>query len=402
MSKVAIFTGVVCLIAFIGELGTTIYLSEFPELAQVFGGSSTLIKFSVTIYFIGIIIGTVLSGPLSDIYGRQHILTFFLTLFISSSLLCAFSSSIYPFLVGRFLGGIGAAGAPIISLSISAEYFKGEVYNKITSLILTIIALSPGVAPLIGSVMFKMGGWQMIFYFLAFIGILALGLSYYTKLEHHINHREAKETFHEYLFFLRHPFFFYYLIMIGSLYGAFYAFIVISPYIFRSHYGWSILEFASVGLVLAIGNGLGPLIAKALIKKIGNRKIIFSGLVIIAISVSMFLFANWLPNGIWVLSVAMLFIIGESLISACLTLKAIKADPRFTGLASSLVLLGKMGTAALVLVAILFFPETIATVSYFIMAALLICIFGYFKIRKAFRYLPPKEKRSTYLDSPPS
>ncbi len=130
-----LFTVVVCSIAFIGEIGTTIYLPQFPELAQIFAVSSTFIKFSVTIYFMGIILGTALSGPLSDIYGRQHILTFFLALFISANLLCAFSPSIYPFLIGRFLGGIGAAGAPIIALSLSAEYFKGETYNKITSLI---------------------------------------------------------------------------------------------------------------------------------------------------------------------------------------------------------------------------------------------------------------------------
>lgn len=286
--------------------------------------------------------------------------------------------------------GIGAAGAPIISLSISAEYFKGETYNKITALVLTIIALSPGIAPVLGSVLFKISGWQMIFYFLAIIGILALGLSYYTKLEHHINYRQAKDTFREYLFFFRHPFFCYYLLMIGSLYGAFYAFIVLSPYIFRNHYGWSIMEFTTVGLVLAIGNGLGPLITKSLINKIGNWKIIFSGLVIVAMALAILLFVGFLPNGVWVLIAALLFIIGESLISACLTLKAIKTDPRFTGIASSLVLLAKMGTAALVLVVILLFPETIMTVNYFILTALLICIFGYFKIRKAFKYLPPK------------
>ncbi len=383
MSKGFLFTGVVCFIAFIGEIGTTIYLPEFPELAQIFAVSSTFIKFSVTIYFMGIIVGTVLSGPLSDIYGRQHILNFFLALFISSSLLCAFSSSIYPFLAGRFLGGVGAAGAPIIALSISAEYFKGEAYNKITSLVLTIIALSPGVAPIIGSIIFKTLGWQMIFYFLAFIGILALGLSYYAGIEHHINRREPKDTLREYLFFLRHPFFSYYLIMIGILYGAFYAFVVISPYIFRSHYGWTILEFTSVGLLLAIGNGLGPLIAKAFLKKTGSRTLIFIGLIIIAIALGMLFFADLFSNGLWVLILATFFIIGESLISACLTLKAIKTDPRFTGLASSLVLLGKMGSAGLVLVVVLLFPENITTVNYFILLALVICIFAYLKIRKS-------------------
>ncbi|MBI2707304.1 MAG: MFS transporter [Proteobacteria bacterium] len=383
MSELFKFTFVVCFIAFLGDIGTTIYLPVFPELNQMFAVSSTLIKFSITIYYIGILLGTIFSGPLSDTYGRQHTLNFFLGLFIASSVLCAFSSVIYPFLAGRFLQGIGAAGAPIIALSISADYYKDAVYNKIVSFILVTIAIGPGSAPLIGGVIFKLFGWQMIFYFLAFMGILALGLSYYVKIEHRIERQELTKTLHEYLFFLRHPFFRYYWIMIGILYGAFYAFIVISPYVFRDHYGWSILEFASAGLLLAIANGLGPLFNKTLIEKIGSDKIILSGLTIVTTTLCLFLFAERLSHGIWLLILAASFIIGCNLIAACLTLKAIKVDPNFTGLASSIIILGKMLSAALVLIAVLFFPENIWTINYFFLTALLVCIPVYLKIRKA-------------------
>src|ERR1700722_15027157 len=144
-------TLMICFIPLISFIGGTIYAAAFPELSLIFNVSSTLIKFSLTIYFIGMILGTILAGLLSDLYGRLFVLVFFLALFCLSSLFCGFSLSIDWFLVGRFFQGIASAAGPIITISFVADYFEGESYKKYISYILIMLGIGPGFAPIIGS-----------------------------------------------------------------------------------------------------------------------------------------------------------------------------------------------------------------------------------------------------------
>lgn len=372
----------VCFISFLGFIGGTIYLAAFPELSETFSTSATLIKFSLTIYFIGLILGTIFSGPLSDTYGKPLILRLFLLLFISSSLLCALSPSIPWFLTGRLLQGIGNAGGPIVVTAAVASQYKGLIYNKIITYILIMFALGPGAAPILGSFILLYFDWRTIFYFLTLSGMLAFGMSFYLKISEDRETRKIVEALREYHFFIKDPTFRYYLLMIGVLYGAFYAFAVTSPYIFRLHYGWSITEFAWVGVAIAIGNSLGSFLNEKLIEKIGSRKVLLTGLTIIALSILMLFLMGTTTHGVWLLILLCLFMVGGNLTSSFLTEKAIKVDIGFTGISSSLVNLSKVTLASLILILVLFLPETIQSVNFFLGVAFLICVLGYIRVRK--------------------
>lgn len=381
MSETSRFTFFVSFIAFLGFIGGTAYLAAFPDLGKTFEVSPAFIKLSLTLYFVGLILGSLFSGPLSDIYGRKPILMSFLLLFICSSLLCALSPSISWFLVGRLLQGIGNSGGPIIVIATVADKYTGKTYYKILSFILIMLALGPGVAPILGSFILHFFEWRMIFYIFAFLGIIEIIMAYSMGIAPPRKRREIKETLHEHLVFLKNPLFRYYWIMVGVLYGAFYAFAVMSPYIFLIHYKWSTLDFAWVGLSLAFGNGLGVFLENELIEKLGSYNIIFTGLMSMSIALlTLFLLGSPL-HGEWLLLLATLFMIGANLTSSCLTAEAVKIDAQFTGIGSSLINLSKTLHACLVLYLAIFLPETIQVVTFFLLAAFLICVLGYLKIR---------------------
>jgi DHA1 family bicyclomycin/chloramphenicol resistance-like MFS transporter len=381
MAETFKFILMICFIPLVSFLGGTIYSGAFPELSLVFDASPTLIKFSLTIYFLGMIFGTILSGLLSDLYGRLYILVFFLILFCLSSLFCGFSVSIVWFLVGRFFQGMGSAAGPIIIISLVADQFDGPHYKKLVSYVLIMVGIGPGLAPIIGSFILHFFDWRSIFYFLTILGILALGLVFSVGIKKRVSHQGLQEALQEYISFIKHPFFRYYCLIISVLYGAFNAILVICPYIFRLHYGWSIVEFAWVGLALAIGDSLGAFLNDQFHEKAGSKRIVLAGLAISAVALVLLILVELPSDGLWFLGITTLFVIGGNLTAASLTTNAIKLNSHFTGIASSLVYLTKFMLCSIVLVLVLFFPASLLTINLFIFSALLISLFGYLKIR---------------------
>lgn len=369
-------------IPLISFLGGTIYEGAFPELSLIFDVSATLIKFSLTIYFIGMIFGTILSGLLSDLYGRLYILMFFLILFSISSVFCGFTVSIEWFLVGRFFQGVGSAAGPITIISLIADRFEGASYRKLVAYVLIMVGIGPGLAPILGSFILHFFDWKGIFYFLTILGLLALGLVLSVGIKKRVHQQGLKGALQQYTIFINHPYFSYYCLIIGVLYGAFNAIILICPYIFRLHYGWSIVEFSWVGLALAFGDGLGAFLNKILVGKTESKKIVLTGLSISSVALVLLFFIGLPHYGIWFLAMTTLFVIGANLTAASLTTDAIKLTPQFPGIASSLVYLSKFIICSIVLVLILFFPASLFTINLFILLGLLFSFYGYLRIRK--------------------
>lgn len=376
------FLLMICFVPFLSFIGGAIYTSAFPELGLVFNASSTLIKFSLTIYFIGMILGTILSGPLSDLYGRLYILVFFLILFFLSSVFCGFSTSIFWFSAGRFFQGLASAAGPIIIISLVADQFEGPEYNKYMAYVLIMIGIGHGVAPIIGSFILHFFDWRSIFYFLMIASLLALWIIFSVGVEKKVTRPEVKEVLLEYFASIKNPFFRYYCLIIGVFYGAINAIIMISPYIFRLHYGWSIVEFAWVGLALAIGDSMGAFFNDILLAKRGSQKIVITGLVLSGIALVMLLLIELPLKGIWFLLMITLFTMGANLTAACLTTNAIKVNPQFTGISSSLVYLSKFTICSIVLVLVLFLPNSLFTINLFLFLSIIVSVFGYWKIRK--------------------
>lgn len=375
------FISIIFFLSFIGHIGGTIYMAVLPELGQFFHVSSSFVKFSITIYFIGLLLGTILSGLLAEAFGRFKTINFFLLLSIGGCLICIFLSDFSWFLLGRLLQGTGQAGGPILAISLVADRYSGLVYRKIMSFILIIISMGPGLSPVIGSVILEYFNWKFVFYFMVLLETLALIFMFCLEKENILVKRKSEEIFQDYVSLIKHPFFRYYCFMIGSLYGAFYAFFVLSPYIFRLHYGWRIIDFVWVGLTLAIANSLGSFLEKELIEKMDGQKIFLIGMIVMILSFLLLLMIGMPEHGTWILLVMALFLIGDNVISTWLTAEAIKIAPQSTSIASSFVFLSKISLATLVLFLVLFFPETMETVKLFIFVAIIVFAFSYLKIR---------------------
>src|SRR5690625_2382152 len=93
------------------------YLPSFPTITNEFNTNASFIQFSLTSCLLGLGIGQLIIGPMSDVQGRRKPLIFFLGLYFAASLACAFASTVYIFIGARFIQGFAAAGGIVISRS---------------------------------------------------------------------------------------------------------------------------------------------------------------------------------------------------------------------------------------------------------------------------------------------
>ena len=118
-----VFLGIMTAIA---PIATDMYVPELPLLGPYFDVNTSMIQLTLTMTMLGMALGQVIGGPISDKMGRKVPLLIGLIFFSAASLACVVSKTIYSFLFFRFLQGLSGAFGLVISRAIARDYCKGE------------------------------------------------------------------------------------------------------------------------------------------------------------------------------------------------------------------------------------------------------------------------------------
>lgn len=167
----------------LGPLATDMYLPALPQMTLDFSTTPSIIQLTLTSWLIGLAIGQVIAGPLSDIYGRTRPLVFGLIIFTISSVACIFAPSIELFIFARFIGGFAASSALVVSRAIASDIYKGTMLTKFLATVMIIQGLAPIIAPVLGGQLLRFFSWISVFIILtlAGIGITLLSLLKYKE-----------------------------------------------------------------------------------------------------------------------------------------------------------------------------------------------------------------------------
>lgn len=155
-------------------------LPALPDIAvQLTPDEPTRAPLILTSFVLGMGIGTFLSGPLSDAFGRRTVMFCGAGLYIGSAALAWISQSLEVMLVARVLQGIGASGPRVVCIAIIRDLFAGREMARILSIVMVIFTIVPAFAPAMGVVIIHFAGWRSIFLaFIAFSLISALWLGF--------------------------------------------------------------------------------------------------------------------------------------------------------------------------------------------------------------------------------
>ncbi|HEX7782333.1 MAG TPA: multidrug effflux MFS transporter [Sphingobium sp.] len=128
----------------------------------------------ITAYFIGLGVGSLIYGSLSDRYGRRPVLVISLILMLLATLACALAPTFAIMLVARAAAGFFAAAARVIAVSIVRDRFKGDSMARIMSIVFIVFMLVPVLAPSFGQFILLFAPWRWIFGVLLVIGTIVL------------------------------------------------------------------------------------------------------------------------------------------------------------------------------------------------------------------------------------
>lgn len=131
------------LLSGIGPLCTDFYLPALPEITQQLQATSTQTQLSLTAALIGLGLGQLFFGPLSDRIGRLKPLALSLLLFIFASAMCALTRDINMLIVWRFLQGFAGAGGSVLSRSIARDKYQGTLLTQFFALLMTVNGIAP-------------------------------------------------------------------------------------------------------------------------------------------------------------------------------------------------------------------------------------------------------------------
>ncbi len=246
-----------------GPLLTDMYLPTLPAMVDDFHTTPAMVQLSLTMGMIGLAVGQVFFGPLSQKYGRRPVLIISMAMFVVAAVTCVFSKSIIFFLVCRLAQGLGGSGGIVLSRSIATDCYSGRNLRKMMAIIGAINGIAPATAPVIGGLMAKAVGWQGIFMVLAAIGVVLVVMSMVfreTLSEQARIRGSIFSTFKDYGSLLRYRRFMALVVCYGLSSGALFAYISAAPFILQSHYGFSELLFALTfginSVVIGLGSGL--------------------------------------------------------------------------------------------------------------------------------------------------
>ncbi len=250
---VYVFTlGMLCAFA---PMCSDLYLPSMPAIMESFQTSPSLVQSSLTASFLGLAIGQLIIGPLSDAYGRILPLFASLVIFTITSFLCAISESIIFFIVMRLFQGLSAAGGIVLTRSIACDKFKGNELTSFMAFLMSINSLAPIIAPIIGSFIISVAPWQVIFYVLVVWGIL---LIIATKLfvPETLPEDKRQENIKGSLLLLKteltNPKFMLVALSLAAIMGGFFSYLAASPFVFQVIYGLTPFEYSCTFAFISI------------------------------------------------------------------------------------------------------------------------------------------------------
>lgn len=220
----------------IGPFSIDMYLPGFPAIAKDLQTTIAEVQLSLASFFIGLSIGQLLYGPLTDRFGRKKPLYFGLGLYLLASLACVFAPNVETLIALRFVQALGGSVGMVVSRAVVRDLYAPEEMAKIFSLLMLVMGVAPIIAPSLGGLLASSVGWQAIFVTLVIIsglGILGMYLALpETKEADASISLHPKKVVKDYIEIIKNRQFITY-VMVGGISGAgMFAYISGSPFVF--------------------------------------------------------------------------------------------------------------------------------------------------------------------------
>lgn len=282
----------------IAPLATDMYVPAFPLVAGDLSASATQVQLTLTTFFVGMALGQLIGGPVSDQRGRRRPLIAAIVLMSVASVVCALAPSIGVMMVARLVQGFSGGWAMVIGRAVIVDLAAGARLVRLLNVIAGVGGVAPIAGPLLGAVILQVSHWRVSFWVVAAVGVvmtLAVLFAVPESLPVERRHGGGLRAFvvagRQVLARRRYV---GYLLVSGSAMGALFAYVATSAFVLQSMNGMSPIVYSVDFAVNAGGMTVAALIAARLAGRVSTRKVILVGQVAaLAAGVAMLVGALW-------------------------------------------------------------------------------------------------------------
>lgn len=357
----------------LASLAMDIYLPIVPAMPSALGTSPAVIQLTLSLYLLGLGLGQILFGPMSDRIGRRPVVLGGALLFAVSSAFMAFTDSAIVFVLLRIAQALGASAALVATFATVRDIYGDRpesvvIYGTFSSM----LAFVPALAPILGAIVAVSFGWRGVFWVLSLLAIPPL--IHAAVRWHETRPARESESLSSWPILRSGPFWLYTLAF-GTAMGTFFVFFSIAPRILIERAGYSELEFSLIFATVAVVMVITARFAKRFVAKWGINGSVRRGMVLLLTGSAILAVARaWIEPGfvslilpMWLMAVGIVFTVSVTANGA------LAAFGDRAGLAVAIYFCGQsvivsvLGTAAVVILGtdtslpLVVFPAVLAT-----------------------------------------
>jgi len=265
----------------IAPLATDMYVPAFPRVAGDLSATATQVQLTLTTFFVGMALGQLIGGPVSDQRGRRRPLIAAIALMSVASIVCALTPSIAVMMAARFVQGFSGGWAMVIGRAVIVDLARGARLVRVLNVIAGVGGIAPIAGPLLGAVILQLSHWRVSFWVVAALGVVmtaAVLVAVPESLPPERRHGGGLRAFaiagRQVLANRRYV---GYLLVSGSAMGAVFAYVATSAFVLQSMNGMSPIAYSVDFAANAAGMTVAALLAARLAGRVATRKVILAG-----------------------------------------------------------------------------------------------------------------------------
>ncbi|KIH96543.1 multidrug transporter CflA [Streptomonospora alba] len=342
--SVALLVFILGVLSATSSLATDLYLPAFPQIAADLNAPESQIQLTLTAVMVGLALGQLIIGPLSDQLGRRKPLLVGIAVFAATSLLCMVVQTAEVFTAVRFVQGLAAAAGMVVSRAVVRDTFDGDSAAKFFSRLVLLVGLAPMLGPLLGGQLLLIGPWQLIFAVLGAAGAAGFALVYFglpesLPVQDRVR-QDPKQMMRHFLRLVVDPRFIGAALTMALSFAMTFTYISAFSFVSQEEFGATPQQFSLIFGINTLGMILGNQVNAALIGKMHTTRRLLIGLVGAVASVGLLLVLHMYGQTDLVTVTAVLFVMMfcTGLISPNATTLAIVSQPSSSaGSASALL-----------------------------------------------------------------
>ncbi|MEX0409233.1 multidrug effflux MFS transporter [Aquibium sp. LZ166] len=321
-----------------GALAMNVFLPSLPAIARHFSADYAIVQLMVSLYLASTAVLQLFIGPASDRLGRRPVMLGCFAVFLASTAVAIFASTIEFLLVCRVLQGFSAAGMVLSRAVIRDTVGTGEAASRIGYVTMG-MALVPMIAPIIGGFLDEIYGWESTFVLTLALGLVATAIVYYDLNEtNHFPSSSLSAQFSAYPELLKSRRFWSYTLTAGFTSGAFFAFLGGGPFVSSEILGLAPSGYGLYFALISIGYMIGNYMTGRYSGRVGINIMMLSGNVLASVgglaSIVLFWLGYYHPFSLF--GPAMLVGVGNGLTLPNAVAGIVSVRPRLAGSASGL------------------------------------------------------------------